>query len=469
MRNRDLIERDLRVLWHPCTQMRDHETLPLLAVAGGEGAWLVDLEGRRFLDAISSWWVNLFGHGRSEIADAIRSQLARLEHVLLAGCTHEPAVALAEALVRISPPALTRVFYTDNGASAIEVALKMSFHWWRNAGESGRTRFVAVEGSYHGETLGALGVTDVPLYREVYDPLIKRPLLAPSPTPAPGESAQAAAIRAADALEALLSEHAGEVAAVIVEPLIQCAAGMRIHSNEFLTRLRAICNRHRVHLIADEIATGFGRTGTMFACEQAGIAPDLMCLSKGLTGGFLPLAAVLATEEIYAGFYADWASRRAFLHSHSYTGNPLACAAALATIELCERTDLVGDIARIGGWLDRAFAPLADHPHVHGLRRIGAILAFDLVADRVTATPYPWEERRGLVIHQEALTSGVLLRPIGPVVYAMPPYVVTHEEVELIAAAACRGLDAAVRFAPGARTHFGPSASVGVDPTGLEV
>lgn len=469
MRNRDLIERDLRVLWHPCTQMRDHETLPPLAVARGDGAWLVDLEGRRFLDAISSWWVNLFGHGRGEIADAIRAQLARLEHVLLAGCTHEPAVALAEALVRISPPSLTRVFYTDNGASAIEVALKMSFHWWRNAGEPGRTRFVALEGSYHGETLGALGVTDVPLYREVYDPLIRRPLLAPSPTPAPDESPQAAAVRAAAALDALLSAHAGEVAAVIVEPLVQCAAGMRIHSAEYLTRIRAICSHHRVHLIADEIATGFGRTGTMFACEQAGIAPDLMCLSKGLTGGFLPLAAVLATDEIYSGFYAEWASRRAFLHSHSYTGNPLACAAALATIELCERTDLVGDVARIGHWLDSAFAPLGDHPHVHGLRRIGGILAFDLVADRSTATPYPWEERRGLIIHREALDAGVLLRPIGPVVYAMPPYVVTHEEIKLIARAALRGLEAAVAAPHGSAANPGLSASAEVDPTGLEV
>jgi adenosylmethionine-8-amino-7-oxononanoate aminotransferase len=468
MRNRDLIERDLRVLWHPCTQMRDHETLPPLPVARGEGAWLIDHDGRRFLDAISSWWVNLFGHGRAEIADAIRTQLGRLEHVLLAGCTHEPAVALAEALVRITPGPLTRVFYTDNGASAVEVALKMSFHWWRNAGESGRTRFVALEGSYHGETLGALGVTDVALYREVYDPLISRPLLAPSPAPAPGETALAAATRAADAMDRLLAAHAGEVAAVIIEPLVQCAAGMKIHDPSFLTRLRDICDRHRVHLIADEIATGFGRTGTLFACEQAGISPDLMCLSKGLTGGFLPLAAVLATEEIYAGFYADWASRRAFLHSHSYTGNPLACAAALATIELCRQTPLIADIARLGNWLDEAFAPLVEHPHVAGLRRIGAILAFDLVADRTTHTAYPWQERRGLLVHRAALEAGVLLRPIGPVVYAMPPYVVTREEVELIATAAIRGVDAAVR-AKSSITRGIASDHEGIDPTGLEV
>lgn len=468
MRNRDLIERDLRVLWHPCTQMRDHETLPPLPVARGEGAWLIDHDGRRFLDAISSWWVNLFGHGRAEIADAIRTQLGRLEHVLLAGCTHEPAVALAEALVRITPGPLTRVFYTDNGASAVEVALKMSFHWCRNAGESGRTRFVALEGSYHGETLGALGVTDVALYREVYDPLISRPLLAPSPAPAPGETALAAATRAADAMDRLLAAHAGEVAAVIIEPLVQCAAGMQIHDPSFLTRLRDICDRHRVHLIADEIATGFGRTGTLFACEQAGISPDLMCLSKGLTGGFLPLAAVLATEEIYAGFYADWASRRAFLHSHSYTGNPLACAAALATIELCRQAPLIADIARLGSWLDQAFAPLGEHPHVSGLRRIGAILAFDLVADRTTRTAYPWQERRGLLVHRAALEAGVLLRPIGPVVYAMPPYVVTREEVELIATAAIRGVDAAVRAKPSI-TRGIASDHEGIDPTGLEV
>jgi adenosylmethionine-8-amino-7-oxononanoate aminotransferase len=469
MPNRDLIERDLRVLWHPCTQMRDHETLPPVPIARGEGAWLVDHEGRRYLDAISSWWVNLFGHGRAEIAGAIRDQLARLEHVMLAGFTHEPAVALAEALVRLTPAGLSRVFYTDNGASAVEVALKMSFHYWRNVGEPSRTRFVCLEGSYHGETLGALGVTDVALYREIYDPLIARPLLAPSPAPRPGEDPIAAAVRAAAALDRLLAEHAGQVAAVIVEPLVQCAAGMQVHDPSFLARVRAACDRHRVHLIADEIATGFGRTGTLFACDQAGIAPDFMCLSKGLTGGFLPLAAVLATEDVYGAFYADWASRRAFLHSHSYTGNPLACAAALATIGLCERTPLLADVARIGDWLDEAFAPLAAHPHVANLRRIGAIIAFDLVADRGGGTPYPWQERRGLIVHREALDAGVLLRPIGPVVYAMPPYVVTRDEVALIAEAAQRGVEVATRAASVACGR-GPDAGIAhIDPSGLEV
>jgi adenosylmethionine-8-amino-7-oxononanoate aminotransferase len=469
MRNEELVARDLRVLWHPCTQMRDHETLPPVPVARGEGAWLIDHEGRRILDAISSWWVNLFGHGRAEIAEAIREQLARLEHVMLAGFTHEPAVALAEALVRITPAGLSRVFYTDNGASAVEVALKMSFHYWRNVGEPGRTRFVCLEGSYHGETLGALGVTDVALYREVYDPLIARPLLAPSPAPAAGEDPLAAATRAAEALERLLAAHGGEIAAVIVEPLVQCAAGMRIHDPVYLRRLRAACDRHRVHLIADEIATGFGRTGSLFACEQAAIAPDFLCLSKGLTGGFLPLAAVLTTEAVYDAFYADWASRRAFLHSHSYTGNPLACAAARATIALCEAPGFLERVAEVGGWLEAAFAPLAAQPHVANLRRIGAIVAFDLVAERETATPYPWEERRGLVVHREALAAGVLLRPIGPVVYAMPPYVVTEAEVERIAAAARRGIEAATRApwngAPAAR----PARPAEVDPSGLEV
>ncbi len=469
MPNRDLIERDLRVLWHPCTQMRDHETLPPVPIARGEGAWLIDHEGRRYLDAISSWWVNLFGHGRAEIADAIRGQLARLEHVMLAGFTHEPAVALAEALVRITPAGLSRVFYTDNGASAVEVALKMSFHYWRNVGEPERCRFVCLEGSYHGETLGALGVTDVALYREVYDPLIARPLLAPSPAPGPGEDPVAAATRAADALDLLLAANAGQVAAVIVEPRVQCAAGMRIHDPSYLARLRATCDRHRVHLIADEIATGFGRTGTLFACEQAAIAPDFMCLSKGLTGGFLPLAAVLTTETVYDAFYADWASRRAFLHSHSYTGNPLACAAALATVELCESTPFLAGIARIGDWLEAAFAPLAAHPHVADLRRLGAVVAFDLVTDRVTGTPFPWQERRGLAVHREALANGVLLRPIGQVVYAMPPYIVTEDEVALIATAARRGVDAATSTSAGRSFAATPHRLADADPSGLEV
>jgi adenosylmethionine---8-amino-7-oxononanoate aminotransferase len=334
----DWRERDLRVLWHPCTQMREHpDTLPLVPIRRGRGVWLEGFDGQRYLDAVSSWWTNLFGHAEPRIAAAIAAQAQELEQVILAGFGHEPAIALAEELLRLAPredgrPPLARVFYADNGSAAVEVALKMSFHRRRNRGETRRTRFVALANGYHGETLGALGVTDIPLYRRTYAPLMIEPLFAPSPDAwhaRPGEDAAGCAERAAESLGELLEAHRGEVCALILEPLVQCAGGMRMHHPRYLQRARALCDAHGVDLIADEIAVGFGRTGTLFACEQAAIQPDFLCLSKGLTGGFLPLSAVLTTQAVYEDFLDD-SRERAFLHSHSYTGNPLACAAAQA-------------------------------------------------------------------------------------------------------------------------------------------
>ncbi|HVF35613.1 MAG TPA: adenosylmethionine--8-amino-7-oxononanoate transaminase [Candidatus Saccharimonadia bacterium] len=446
MSNADLVRRDLAHLWHPCTQMHDHESLPPVPIARGDGAWLVDHDGKRYLDAISSWWVNLFGHNHPRIGAAVKAQVDRLEHVLLAGFTHEPAVALAEALVAVTPPALTRVFYADNGSSAVEVALKMSFHYWRNRGEAGRTRFVALSGSYHGETLGALSVTDVPLYRDTYAPLLMQALIAPSPDAyqgEPGETPAGIATRRAGELDALLARHAGEVCAVIVEPLVQCAGGMRMHDPSYLTLLRALCDRHRVHLIADEIAVGFGRTGTLFACEQAGIAADFVCLSKGLTGGYLPLAAVLTTQDVYDAFYAEYATLRAFLHSHSYTGNPLACSAALATLAIFRDEPVLERNRVLAAALGDALAPLSAHPHVAEVRQTGMIAAVELVRDKRTRTPYDWRERRGLAVYRHALARGVLLRPLGNVVYFMPPYVVTPAEIALMAEVAREGIELA--------------------------
>ena len=332
----ELAERDLRVVWHPCTQMKDHEWLPMVPIARGEGVWLHGYDGRRYLDAISSWWVNLFGHANPRIGGAVAEQLSRLEHVMMAGFTHEPAVTLAEQLTALAPPGLTRCFFADNGSSAIEVALKMSFHYWRNCGQSRKRRFVTLTNSYHGETLGALAVGHVELYREIYQPLLMDVIAVPTPDSyarEPGESTADCSRRMFQAMEATLARHADEVCAVIVEPLVQCAGSMRMYDPVYLELLRDACDRHGVHLIADEIAVGFGRTGTMFACEQAGIAPDFLCLSKGLTGGYLPLSVVLTGEQVYAAFYDEYSQLRAFLHSHSYTGNPLACAAALATLE----------------------------------------------------------------------------------------------------------------------------------------
>ncbi len=442
----DLAARDLRVLWHPCTQMKDHEWLPLVPIARGEGVWLHGHDGRRYLDAISSWWVNLFGHANPRINAAVTAQLARLEHVILAGFTHEPAVTLAERLTALAPAGLTRCFFADNGSSAIEVALKMSFHYWRNAGRTGKRRFVTLANSYHGETLGALAVGHVELYREIYHPLLMDVIAVPSPDGygrEPGETEAAYSRRAFAAMEETLARHADEVCAVIVEPLVQCAGGMRMYDPVYLELLREACDRHGVHLIADEIAVGFGRTGTLFACEQAGIAPDFLCLSKGLTGGYLPLSAVLTGERVYAAFYDEYASQRAFLHSHSYTGNPLACSAALATLDIFAEDGIIERNRALARHLGEACAPLATLRHVAEVRQRGMIVAVEMSRDGDRHTPFPWQERRGLRVYRHALEHEALLRPIGNVVYFMPPYVIEPDQIDQLVATARAGIEGA--------------------------
>ncbi len=443
-----LVARDLAHLWHPCSQMKDYEReMPLVPIASGRGAWLTGHDGRRYLDAISSWWVNLHGHAHPRINAALHEQLDRLEHVLFAGFTHEPAVRLAEALTRAAPAGLTRCYLADSGSAAVEVAVKMSFHYWQNRGEARRTRFVTLANSYHGETLGALAVGNVELYKAIYRPLLMDVLTAPTPDAylaRDGESAADCARRAAAALETLLAEHAGEVCAVLVEPLVQCAGNMRMHDPLYLSLARAACDRQRVHLIADEIAVGFGRTGTLFACEQAAIRPDFLCLSKGLTAGYLPMSAVLTTEEVYAAFYDEYVKLNAFLHSHSYAGNPLACTAALASLALFRDERVLDRIGRLAQRLAAAVARLRAHPHVVDVRQRGLIVAIEFARDRVTRQPYPWRERRHLRIYRHALERGVLLRPLGNVIYFMPPYVIDDEEIELMVDVAESGLALAV-------------------------
>jgi adenosylmethionine---8-amino-7-oxononanoate aminotransferase len=444
--NSGYIERDLAHVWHPCTQMKDHELLPPVPIRRGLGAWLEDYDGRRYLDAISSWWVNLFGHANPRINAAVRAQLESLEHVILAGFTHEPVIALSEALAAVAPRGLTRCFYADNGSSAVEVAVKMSFHYWRNRGESARRRFITLANSYHGETLGALAVGNVELYKEIYRPLLMDVITAPSPDCYQRESgeswAQYSRRRFAD-METLLARHAHETCAVIVEPLVQCAAGMRMYDPVYLALLREACDAHRVHLIADEIAVGFGRTGTLFACEQAGIRPDFMCLSKGLTGGYLPLSTVMTTEAVYAAFYDEYTKLTAFLHSHSFTGNPLACAAALATLAIFREEHTLERNRALAAHLGARARELEEHPHVAEVRQCGMIVAVELAADKATRAPYPWQERRGLAVYRHGLGRGVLLRPIGNVVYFMPPYVVTPQEIDLMVEVAREGIERA--------------------------
>ena len=430
-----LLERSLAAVWHPCTQMKQHEALPLVSVARGAGCWLYDFDGRRYLDAISSWWVNLFGHCNPRINAALADQLGRLEHVLLAGFSHEPVVELSERLARAAGGRLGHCFYASDGASAVEIALKMSFHYWRNCGEPRKTRFVSLAGSYHGETLGALSVTDVRLFKDTYAPLVMASSQVASPDwrlAEKGESARDFAARSAQALERHLDQHHAETAALIVEPLVQGATGMAMYDAEYLRRARAICDRYRVHLIADEIMTGFGRTGTFFAFDQAGIVPDFLCLSKGITGGYLPLSAVMTRDAVYQAFYDD-DTARGFLHSHSYTGNTLACRAALATLDIFEAEHVIEANRAKSARITAAAQVIARHPRVRHFRNTGMIWAFEV------ETQDPHFSRR---FHAQALEQELLLRPLSNTVYFMPPYVISDEEIELLAGRTARLLDA---------------------------
>jgi len=447
MNNRTLIERDLRALWHPCTQMKEHETFPPIPIRRGRGVWLEDFGGKRYLDAISSWWVNLFGHAHPRINAAIAAQLEQLEHVILAGFTHEPVVNLSERLAALAPKGLGHCFYASDGSSTVEIALKMSFHYWQNRGER-RHRFINLANSYHGETLGALAVGDVALYKQTYEALLLQPITVSSPDcyqRAPGESCADYARRTFAEMEEALARHAGEICAVIVEPLVQCAGSMRMHDPLYLKLLREACNRHGVHLIADEIAVGFGRTGTMFACEQAGITPDFLLLGKGLTGGYLPLSVCLTSDEIYSAFYDEPVARRAFLHSHSYTGNPLACAAALATLDLFRDENVLERNHLLSARMASATERFIDHPNVGDVRQRGMILAIEMVQHRKNHEPFPPPERRGARVYRHALTRGVLLRPLGDVIYFMPPYVIEPGEIDLLADVAWEGIGIATR------------------------
>ncbi len=443
--NADWLARSQAAVWHPCTQMQHHAQtgspahLPLVPIARGEGAWLVDFDGNRYLDGISSWWTNLFGHANPRINAALKAQLETLEHVMLAGFTHQPVVELSERLSALTGGALGHAFYASDGASATEIALKMSFHYWRNRGRPEKSGFLCLAGSYHGETVGALAVTDVAIFKDAYAPLVRAAAhVLPSPDgrlAAPGETPVDVARRAAAALETYLQAHAGQTAALIVEPLVQGAAGMVMYDPEYLRLARALCERYEIHLICDEIAVGCGRTGSFFAHEQAGIRPDLMCLSKGISGGYLPLSIVLCSDAIYEAFLDDSVAR-AFLHSHSYTGNPLACRAALATLDIFAEDDVLtvnrDKSARIGA----ALAPLLDHPQVRHLRLRGMIAAFDV------ATDDPHFSRR---FYRAALARQALVRPIGNTVYLMPPYIVSDEEIAHLGRAVAGALEEALR------------------------
>jgi adenosylmethionine---8-amino-7-oxononanoate aminotransferase len=439
MSNSDWLNRSRAAVWHPCTQMKLHDTgaLPLVPIERGQGAWLYDFSGRRYLDAISSWWVNLFGHANPRINAAIKDQLDRLEHVILAGFTHAPVVELSERLAALTGGSLGHCFYASDGSSAVEIALKMSFHYWRNQDQPEKNQFLCLAGSYHGETLGTLSVGDVALYKDAYAPLLRQAVTVPSPDArqaAVGETAADCARRAAAGLERYLVEHHRSIAALIVEPLVQGAGGMVMYDPEYLRLARALCDRYQIHLICDEIMVGFGRTGTLFAHEQAAIRPDLLCLSKGLTGGYLPLSVVLTADQMFAAFYDD-AITRGFLHSHSYTGNPLACRAALATLDIFAEDDVLERNRRFAERFTVLLEPLANHPRARHFRHRGMIWAVDIATD---------DPEFRLKFFRAALHRELVLRPLGTTVYFMPPYILDDAEAALLAEGAVLALDAAL-------------------------
>jgi len=421
-------QRSLKAVWHPCTQMQRAAVVPPLPIARGEGPWLIDHQGARYFDATSSWWVNLFGHSDAGLREAISAQLHTLPHVMLAGCTHAPAVELAERLSALTGGVLGHCFFASDGASAVEIALKMSFHHWRNVGRGEKREFVCLRNGYHGETLGALAVTDVAVFRDAYDPLLLRAHQVMSPDARQalaGETAADVALRAAAELETLFTQRHGQIAALIMEPLIQGATGMGLHDPAYLRAVRALCDRFEVHLIADEIAVGCGRTGTFFAFEQAALPgeapmwPDLLTLSKGISGGTLPLSLVLSRDAIYNAFLDDDVAR-GFLHSHSYTGNALACAAALEVLRRFEQGNVLARNREQAAWLSEALAPLWHDPRIEHPRQLGMVWAFDVREDVAGAR---FAER----FHLAGRARELLIRPIGRTIYLMPPYVLTPE------------------------------------------
>ena len=432
----DFAKFDFQHIWHPCTQMKDHEDFPLIPIKKAKGVWLYDYKGNKILDSISSWWVNILGHSNERINQAIKRQLEKLEHIIFAGFTHEPAIKLTEKLLKIVPENLTKIFFADNGSSAVEVALKMSFHYWQNIGKQEKKYFASIGGAYHGETIGALSVGDIALYKKIYNPLLFKTFTAECPDCFRcyyNKNRETCDADCFESMEKILKDKNESICAVIIEPMVQCANGMNIYSKNYLKKLYNSCKKYNVHLIVDEIAVGFGRTGKMFAIEHAGIKPDFMCLSKGITGGYLPLSVVLTTDKIYEAFYDEYVTLKAFLHSHSYTGNALSCAAAVETLTILEEESILKEnekkSKKIFELLKEKFL---DHPNIGDIRQLGMISAIEIVTDKKNKKSFPWEERIGFQIYKEAIKNGALLRPLGDVIYFMPPYAINENEIEFM-------------------------------------
>ncbi len=449
-RTRELQELDRRHVWHPFTQMSEWEATPPLVMERGEGCWLIDTDGNRWLDGVAAIWTNVHGHCHPHINAAVKRQVDRLEHSTLLGLAGEQPALLAGRLVEIAPKGLTKVFYSDNGSTAMEIAIKMAFQYWQHQGCPERTKFISFKNAYHGDTVGAMSVGGIDIYHEVFRPLLFPTFAAPSPycyrcELCPSRDPQRCNRECLAELERIMAAHAVETAGLVIEPLLQGAGGMIVQPEGFLQRVRELCDRYGILMIADEVAVGFGRTGTMFACDREGVTPDIMALSKGITAGYLPLAATLTTQAVYDAFLGEYRELKTFFHGHTFTGNPIACAAALASLELFETDRLLESLPPKMDYLKERLAGLRALAHVGDVRNCGMVGAVELVRDRETREPYPWEERVGVRVCLEARRHGLFLRPLGNVIVIFPPLTITLDEMKLL----LDGIEASIRTVTG--------------------
>lgn len=434
-----LREADKNYVWHPFTQMKDWEAEVHPVIVRGEGSWLIDSDGNRYLDGVAAMWTNVHGHCRREINEAIKAQVDRLEHSTLLGLAAEQPTMLAERLVKIAPPGLTKVFYSDNGSTAMEIGVKMAFQYHQHLGGKAakKTKFITFNNAYHGDTIGAVSVGGIDIYHEVFRPLLFPTFKAPSPYCYRCESGgngdpATCGMKCLEALEALMAQHADETAGLVIEPLVQGAGGMIVQPAGFVKRVRELCDRYDILMIADEVAVGFGRTGTMFACNRDGVTPDIMALSKGITAGYLPLAATLATQKVYDAFWADYAELKTFFHGHTFTGNPIACAAALASLDLFESDDLLAALQPKIDYLGKRLSAMTGLTHVGNVRHCGMVGGIELVREKENKEGYPWEERTGVRVCLEAGKHGLFLRPLGNIIVVFPPLAISMEELAFL-------------------------------------
>ena len=450
METRILQDIDRSYVWHPFTQMRDWESSDPLVIVRGEGSWLIDSDGRRWLDGVASIWTNVHGHCRVEINEAIKNQVDRLEHSTQLGLANDQATLLAKRLVEIVPPGLCKVFYSDNGSTAMEVGIKMAYQFWRHQGRPEKSRFISFKNAYHGDTVGCMSVGGIDLYHEVFRPLLFPTILSPAPycyrcELSEERDSSKCGQPCLRELERLMEEYGDRLAGLVIEPLVQGAGGMIVQPQGFVRRLRELCDRYDVLMIADEVAVGFGRTGRMFACENEGITPDIMALSKGITAGYLPLAATLATKRIYDAFLGDYGELKTFFHGHTFTGNPIACAAALASLDIFARENLLKQLPPKIDYLAERLVGIAELKHVGDVRQAGMIGGIELVREKGSGEPYPWEERIGVRVCMEARRYGLILRPLGNVIVVFPPLSISMEELKLL----MDGIEASIRTVTG--------------------